>query len=64
MKEIIIDVSADGEISIETRGFTGKACLEESKFIIDLLGKEKSKLLTPAYYQGKQKTKKYLQLCG
>ena len=48
----------------ETRGFSGKSCLEESKFIIDLLGKEKSKLLTPAYYQGKNKTKKYLQLCG
>ena len=29
MKEIIIDVSADGEISIETRGFTGKACLKK-----------------------------------
>jgi hypothetical protein len=64
MKEIVIDVSADGEISIETRGFTGKACLAESQFIKDLLGKEKSQLLTPAYYQGKQKTKKYIQLCG
>jgi hypothetical protein len=64
MKEIIVDVSADGEISIETRGFTGKACLEESQFLKDLLGKEQSKQLTPAYYQDKQKTKKYLQLCG
>lgn len=64
MKEIIIDVSDSGEISIETRGFSGKSCLEESKFIIDLLGKETSQQLTPAYYQGKQKTKKYLQLCG
>jgi hypothetical protein len=64
MKEIIIDVSADGEISIESRGFTGKACLEETKFLKDLLGKEIHQQLTPAYYQGKQKTKKYLQLCG
>ena len=64
MKEIIIDVSADGEISIETRGFSGKSCLKESQFIKDLLGKEKSQKLIPAYYQGKQKTKKYLQLCG
>jgi len=64
MKEIIIDVSDSGEISIETRGFSGKSCLKESKFIKDLLGREKSQLLTPAYYQGKQKTKKYLQLCG
>lgn len=64
MKEIVIDVSAAGEISIETRGFTGKACLQESQFLKDLLGKEQSNQLTPAYYQGKQKTKKYLQLCG
>lgn len=64
MKEIIIDVSADGSISIETRGFTGKDCLKESQFIKDLLGRELSQQLTPAYYQGKQKTKKYLQLCG
>jgi hypothetical protein len=64
MKEIIVDVSADGEISIESRGFTGKACLEETKFLKDLLGKEIHKQLTPSYYQGKQKTKKYLQLCG
>ena len=64
MKEIVIDVSAEGEIHIETRGFTGKACLKESQFLKDLLGKEKSQQLTPAYYQGKQKTKKYLQLCG
>jgi len=64
MKEIIIDVLADGSISVETRGFSGKSCLKESQFIKDLLGKEKSNQLTPAYYQGKQKTKKYLQLCG
>jgi hypothetical protein len=64
MKEIVIDISADGEIHIETRGFTGKACLKESQFLKDLLGKEQSQQLTPAYYQGKQKTKKYLQLCG
>jgi len=64
MKEIIIDVSADGEISIETRGFTGKACLKESQFIKNLLGKEQAQQLTPAYYQGKQNKKRYLQLCG
>lgn len=63
MKEIIIDISADGEIAIESRGFTGKACLEETQFLKDLLGKEIHQKLTPAYYQGKN-VKKYLQLCG
>lgn len=41
-----------------------KACLEESQFIKDLLGKETAKKLTAAYYYGKEKVKKYLQLCG
>ena len=67
MKEIIIDVSDDGEIKLETRGFHGKACMVESQFLKDLLGKETSQQLTPAYYlTGKQKTsvKKHLPLCG
>lgn len=65
MKQIILDISDSGEIKIETKGFIGKACLEESKFLKDLLGKELSQALTPAYYvQEKQQIKKYLNLCG
>jgi len=69
VKEIVIDVSEQGEVKIETRGFTGKACVEESKFLKDLLGKELSQQLIPAYYQtqtGKKKesVKKHLPLCG
>ncbi len=65
MKEIVIDISSDGEIRIETKGFKGKACLEESQFLKKLLGKETFKQLTPAYYNtNKKKVKKYLQLCG
>jgi hypothetical protein len=65
MKEIIIEVSDDGEVRIETRGFKGKSCLAESKFLKDVLGKETSLQLTPAYYQEEKETvKKYLPLCG
>ena len=65
MKEIIIDVSDDGEVRIETRGFKGKSCLAESEFLKELLGKETSRQLTPAYYQEEKETvKKYLPLCG
>ena len=64
MKQIIVEISADGEITIETRGFKGAACLKESKFLKDLLGKELSQQLTPAYYGNSKKIKKYLQLCG
>jgi len=65
MKEIIIDVSNDGEIKIETKGFKGKSCVTEARFIRDVLGKETAHQLTPAYWQ-KSRThiKKYLPLCG
>ena len=64
MKEIVIDIAEDGEISLETKGFTGKACVEESQFLKDMLGKETFQRLTPAYYGKKTRLKKYLQLCG
>ena len=65
MKEIILDISNDGEVRIETRGFKGKVCLKESQFLKDLLGKQTFQQLTPAYYVNqKQETKKYLNLCG
>ena len=47
MKEIIIDISDEGEVKIETRGFTGKACVKESEFIkqaAESLGIESSQI--------------------
>lgn len=65
MKEIIVDISEEGEISIETKGFKGKSCVHESQFLKDVLGSEISQQLTPAYYQReKESVKKYLPLCG
>jgi len=65
LKEIIVDIGFDGEIRIETKGFKGRSCLAESSFLKNLLGKEKVKQLTPAYYEeDKQPVKKYLPLCG
>lgn len=65
MKQIIIDVSDEGEIKIETRGFQGKACIEESEFLKKVLGHELLRQLTPAYYGNQKVTvKKYLNICG
>ena len=64
MKQIIVDVSDDGQIRIETKGFIGKACIEEAEFLKNLLGNETFRQLTPAYYGKKARLKKYLQLCG
>ncbi|HOV88357.1 MAG TPA: DUF2997 domain-containing protein [Syntrophobacteraceae bacterium] len=67
MKQIIIDITNEGEVKIETRGFRGKACLAESQFLKDVLGEETARQLTPAYYQrqdSKQVVKRHLPLCG
>ena len=65
MKEIIVDITNNGEVKIETKGFKGKSCVTEAKFLKDLLGKETAKSLTPAYFEeDKVGIKKYLPLCG
>ena len=65
MKQIVIDVANDGEIKIETRGFTGKACIEETQFLKDLLGQETARELKPCYFQQeKQKITRHIPLCG
>ncbi len=62
MKEIIMTVSADGEVKVETKGFKGKSCIKESEFLENALGKELKKQLTPAYYEKEERH--YLNLCG
>ena len=65
MKTIIVEIADDGEIRLETKGFTGKSCIEESQFIKDLIGEEIQRQLVPTYYQrGKTVIKKHLPLCG
>ena len=65
MKEIIIDVSEEGEVKIETRGLKGQSCVTEAQYIKDVLGKETARQLTPAYYQKEPvRIKKHLPLCG
>lgn len=62
-KEIIIDIADNtAEITIETKGYTGKDCVKETEFLDDLLGKRLSRALTPAYYS--ETVKKHLPLCG
>ncbi|MCK8600095.1 DUF2997 domain-containing protein [Desulfoferrobacter suflitae] len=66
-KQIIVDIGDEGEIKIETRGYRGKACIEETNFLKTLLGEEISRQLTPAYYtrtSQKKVVKKHLPLCG
>jgi hypothetical protein len=64
-KQIVIDVSPEGEIRIETKGYEGPSCLEDSKFLKDILGEETSVQLCPTYYKrGKETVKKHIPICG
>lgn len=66
-KQIIVDVMDDGEVKIETKGYSGPVCLQEAKFLKELLGEEISRTLTPAFYQQGQTntvTRKIIPLCG
>ncbi len=65
MKQIIVEIAEDGEVRLETKGFTGKTCIKESQFLKDLIGEEIQRQLTPTYYQrGKTMIKRHLPLCG
>ena len=62
-KRIIVEIDNNGEVTLETKNYSGPICLEESQFLKELLGEETSKKLTPEYYD-KGKVKKYQQICG
>ncbi len=65
MKKITVTVQEDGSVEIETSGFKGKLCLEESQFVKDLLGRETAVQLCPTFYQKDNETvKRYLPICG
>lgn len=55
-RTIEITVSSNGEIQVETRGFSGSECQEASKSIEEALGRRSGERLTIEFYQTVQKT--------
>ena len=53
-KVIEIVVNPRGEATVQTRGFTGGACREASKFVTQALGQTTAETLTAEFYQGQQ----------
>ncbi len=52
MKIIEITVSPRGETKVETKGFTGGACREASRFVEQALGARTAEALTAEFHQG------------
>lgn len=50
MKMIDIIVSPTGETTIQTKGFTGRDCLEASRRLEEALGAKRSERLTGEFY--------------
>lgn len=68
MKEIIIDVMNEtAEVKVQTKGYTGMKCVEESKFLKEALGEQMEQTLLPIAF-GKDNTKEnnrvYKPICG
>ena len=51
MKTIEIVISPSGTSRIETRGFSGAACQEASRFLERALGRSAGETLTAEFYQ-------------
>lgn len=54
MKTIEITVGSKGEVRVETKGFTGFDCREDSKFVEQALGLRTAEQMTAEFYQGQQ----------
>lgn len=65
-KEIILDVLNDtGEVKIQTKGYTGMKCVEESQFLKDALGEELEQTLLPCALQSEKEGERvYKPICG
>lgn len=65
-KVIIMDVmNESAEVQIETKGYVGMKCVEESQFLKDALGIMTEQTLHPiALQKEKEEIRVYKPLCG
>jgi hypothetical protein len=49
--EVEIEISKTGEVKVHIKGAKGKACLEYSKWLANVVGKVKDQKLTSEYYE-------------
>ncbi len=60
-KTIEITVSPTGQTKVETKGFSGGACREASRFVEEALGSRTAESMTSEYYQGQRTTEELKQ---
>ena len=50
-RTIEILVTATGQTTVQTKGFTGSSCREASRFLVDALGQRGNEQLTAEFHQ-------------
>lgn len=58
-KTIIVTIDKNGGTQIEAQGFTGDACLKETKSLEEALGKVEDRELKKEYYEKPNQQKLY-----
>ena len=51
MKSIEITISANGQVKLETRGFSGASCRDASRLVEAALGRSAGETLTSEYHR-------------
>jgi len=51
LKTIEITVSPEGAVTVQTKGFTGPACRDASRFVEQALGTRTAEALTAEFHQ-------------
>ena len=55
--DIEIVISPDGSVKVHVKGAKGKACLEYSQWLADLVGKVRDQTYTSEYYEPEVRTR-------
>jgi len=48
-KRVVIEIFPDGKVTVEAQGYTGKACVEDLKWLDDLLGRPEKRIFKDEY---------------
>ena len=54
MKTIEITVDPQGRSRVETKGFTGSSCRQESRFVEEALGRKTTEQVTSEFYAAQE----------
>jgi len=48
-KRIIIEIFPDGKVTVDAQGFKGKGCVDDLKWLEDLLGRPEKRIFKDEY---------------